>query len=145
MKVINFEGYNCNKFLMVEIPSDASNFTINNVGCIRYDHNNGIENTAIEPQQLGFYAEESNCKILGTYDNMFEINFEVNEEWVEKITFDNAPKTISGVPVCVGYKDYNDKNGELFDYDTKENSFISLLDSLIDKNSSKRFVILQLF
>ncbi len=145
---INFEGYNGNKFLMIETSSDASNFTINNVGCIRYDHNNGRENSAIEPQDLGFYAEESNCKILGMYDNMFEINFKVEEGWVEKITFDNAPKTISGVPVCVGYKDYNSStNIEIFDYiyETKENSFISLIDSLIDKNLSKRFLILQLF
>ncbi len=147
MKTINFEGYNGNKFLMIEIPSDASNFTINNVGCIRCDHNNGRENSAIEPHELGFYAEESNCKILGTYNYMFECDFEIKEEWVENHVYTNVQLFDGSIGDCVMYKDYNfqDTNEELFDYDTKENSFISLLDSLIDKKSSKRFVILQLF
>jgi len=42
---------------------DANDFYINDVGCIRYCHDSGRQNSAIIPEKLGFYATKDNCLV----------------------------------------------------------------------------------
>lgn len=53
------------RFILVEVPNDATDIFINNVGCIRYSHNQGRESTAIEPVQIGHYLEKDKHQIVG--------------------------------------------------------------------------------
>ncbi len=52
-------------FILVEVPSDATNIFINDIGCLRYSHNRDRESTAIEPTQIGHYLEKDKHKIVG--------------------------------------------------------------------------------
>lgn len=53
------------KFILVEVPIEATDFFINNVGCLRYSHNEGKESKAIEPSQIGHYLEKGKHQIVG--------------------------------------------------------------------------------
>jgi hypothetical protein len=53
------------KFILVEVPIEATEFSINNVGCLRYSYNQGRESTAIEPPQIGHYLEKEKHQIVG--------------------------------------------------------------------------------
>ncbi len=53
------------KFILVKVPTEATDFFINNVGCLRYSHNQGRESTAVEPYETGVYLEKSEHRILG--------------------------------------------------------------------------------
>jgi len=71
----------------IRVPADALNYFINNAGCIRYDHNRGRENSAILPEQLGFYAEPDNCEILGFIDHdSCDFDLTTIIQWLEKPT-----------------------------------------------------------
>lgn len=134
------ETYKLNdKLIAVYVPSDARDFKINNAGCIRYEHNNGIENSAILPEQLGFYADNNSCKIVGTVEN-------------NNLDFDCS----SYVALCpnYGYRNYlnEDYNGGSNPFDvwaayhlkTKEVSFLSLLESvgISNKNLINRKILI---
>ncbi len=53
------------RFILVEVPTEATEVFINNVGCLRYSHNKGRESTAIEPTQIGHYLEKDKHRIVG--------------------------------------------------------------------------------
>lgn len=53
------------RFTLVKVPTDATEIFINNVGCLRYTHNQGIESTAVEPMETGVYLEKSKHRIVG--------------------------------------------------------------------------------
>jgi hypothetical protein len=53
-------------FIMIEIPSDATDFKINSAGCIRYFNKRGLENSPILPEQLGVWASEDLIQIIGS-------------------------------------------------------------------------------
>lgn len=53
------------RFTLVKVPKDATDFFINNVGCLRFNHNDFKESTAIEPIETGVYLENSKHKIVG--------------------------------------------------------------------------------
>lgn len=68
------------KFILVKVPNDSSDYFINNVGCLRYSHNQGRQSTAIEPMQIGEYLEKSKHEIVGTarLDNEIYVVIEIN-------------------------------------------------------------------
>jgi len=53
------------KFILVKVPIEATEISINNVGCVRYSHNQGKESAVIEPNDIGVYLEEEEHKIVG--------------------------------------------------------------------------------
>ena len=53
------------RFILVEVPTEATEIFINNVGCLRYSHNQGRESTAIKPMQIGHYLEKDKHRIVG--------------------------------------------------------------------------------
>jgi len=53
------------RFILVEVPIEATDIFINNIGCIRYTHNQGRESTAIEPICIGHYLEKDKHRIVG--------------------------------------------------------------------------------
>ncbi len=53
------------KFILVEVPTEATDVFINNIGCLRYSSNHGRESTAIEPMQIGHYLEKNRHRIVG--------------------------------------------------------------------------------
>lgn len=55
-----------NELIIVSVPKNATDFWINNCGCIRYSQENGMVSSVIEPTTLGFYADNDNYKIIGT-------------------------------------------------------------------------------
>jgi hypothetical protein len=52
------------KIILVKVPTDSTDYFINNVGCLRYSHNEGRESTAIEPMTIGEYLDNKH-KIIG--------------------------------------------------------------------------------
>lgn len=52
-------------FLLVKVPDDSYDFFINQVGCLRYSHNEGRESTAIEPIFIGAYLSPYAHEIIG--------------------------------------------------------------------------------
>lgn len=68
------------KFILVDVPVEATEIFINNIGCLRYTHNQGIESTAIEPIQIGHYLEKDKHKIVGEsiFENKRVIVIEIN-------------------------------------------------------------------
>lgn len=53
------------RYTLVKVPNDATNIFINNIGRIRYSHNNERESTAIEPSEIGIYLEKDKHRISG--------------------------------------------------------------------------------
>lgn len=53
------------RFTLVKVPTEATEIFINNVGCLRYSHNQGRESTAVEPMEIGVYLEKSKHRIIG--------------------------------------------------------------------------------
>jgi len=53
------------RFTLVKVPTEATEIFINNVGCLRYSHNQGRESTAIEPIEIGVYLEKDKHRIVG--------------------------------------------------------------------------------
>lgn len=53
------------KFILVKVPTESTDYFINNIGCLRYSHNEGRESTAIEPIEIGEYLENDIHKIVG--------------------------------------------------------------------------------
>jgi len=53
------------KFILVKVPNEATEIFINNVGCLRYSHNQGRESSVIEPIQIGYYLEKDKHEIVG--------------------------------------------------------------------------------
>lgn len=53
------------RFILVEVPTEATEIFINNTGCLRYSHNQGRQSTVIEPFQIGHYLEKSKHRIVG--------------------------------------------------------------------------------
>ena len=73
MKQLIIEDRN---YLLFEVPEDSTGFFVNKVGCIRYQHNKNRESSPILPEQLGFYATDDNCKIIGTLSEQAEVYIE---------------------------------------------------------------------
>lgn len=128
-----------NTLLAVEVPEDAKDFFVNNVGCIRYTHNQDRQSSCIEPQQLKFYAEKDNCKILGTVAKG-EVDFDCEglvkiESWKplnNKSLYYNY--TAKG---CMDYRDIIEAA-----FDNPKESFISLLQSH-NLDTTKMYLIIQ--
>lgn len=53
------------KFILVQVPIEATEIFINNVGCLRYSFDEGRQSTAIEPMQTGHYLEKDKHRIVG--------------------------------------------------------------------------------
>ena len=53
------------RFTLVKVPTEATEVFINNVGCLRYSHNQGRESRAVEPMEMGIYLEKSKHRIVG--------------------------------------------------------------------------------
>lgn len=53
------------RFKLVKVPIEATDFFINNVGCLRYSHNEGKESTAIDPMEMEIYLEKHKHIIVG--------------------------------------------------------------------------------
>jgi hypothetical protein len=53
------------RFTLVKVPTEATEVFINNIGCLRYSHNQGRESTAVEPMEMGVYLEKSKHRIVG--------------------------------------------------------------------------------
>lgn len=69
------------RFILVEVPKEATEIFINNVGCIRYSFNQGRESKVIEPMQIGHYLEKDKHRIVGESitDNSRTIVIEMDE------------------------------------------------------------------
>lgn len=48
----------------VKLPEGATDIFINNVGCLRYSHDNGRQSSCIEPEQMKMYLEKDKHRIL---------------------------------------------------------------------------------
>ena len=60
------------EFILIKVPAGSDDYFINNVGCLRYSHNQGRESSCIEPQQIGHYLEKGKHVLLGiSYLNGF--------------------------------------------------------------------------
>lgn len=66
---------NGKEILAVKVPDDATNFWINNIGCIRYSQMQGKISSVIEPAQIGEYLEKDKWSILGRGRDLTE------EQW----------------------------------------------------------------
>lgn len=53
------------RFILVEVPTEATEIFINNIGCLRYSYDCGRGSTVIEPIQIGRYLEKDKHRIVG--------------------------------------------------------------------------------
>ena len=53
------------KFILVKVPTESTDYYINNVGCLRYSHDQGRRSTAVEPISIGEYLENDKHKVVG--------------------------------------------------------------------------------
>ena len=52
-------------YILIKVPADSSDYFINNVGCLRYTHNKGIQSSVVEPSVSGIYLEHDKHEIIG--------------------------------------------------------------------------------
>lgn len=52
-------------YILIKVPTDSSEYFINNVGCLRYTHNKGIQSSVVEPYVSGIYLERDKHEIVG--------------------------------------------------------------------------------
>lgn len=52
--------------ITVKVPIDSDDYTINNVGCLRYTTNCGRVSSCVEPVEMNVYLENTKHKIIGS-------------------------------------------------------------------------------
>lgn len=126
------------KLILANVPNDATDIFINNIGCLRYSHNKGRESSVVEPNKTGVYLENSKHEIVGEtfiegqrhivideipwieYGNPFPpLGIEViafKPEWIDedfnprgiRIGFQNEMESEEGTFVSAEWLDYHD-------------------------------------
>lgn len=51
--------------ILLKIPTEAKNYSINNAGCVRYELENGKRVVAITPDVIGTYLVKGQHEIIG--------------------------------------------------------------------------------
>ena len=99
-------------FVELHIPTDTTDFWINNVGCIRYSHNQGRESSVIEPIEIGEYLDKEKYKIISTTKDITE---EIAKSLVEHILYS---KGFSKTEHDIKYKNYHGGHSYTYAYES---------------------------
>jgi hypothetical protein len=69
------------KFNLAPVPEEATDFFINDIGCLRYSTLGGRKSSCVEPQEMDIYLEKYH-KIVGDcfLDNQRYIVIDVTEK-----------------------------------------------------------------
>jgi len=121
-------------YLLVEVPNDAHDFYINDIGCIRYSI--GSMSSVIEPIILGKYLEKDKYNLIGKISNI------VKDEEICKGLVEHHPN--------LDYRNYNPDAFTIlanwaanWKFNKATDSFQSWLKS-IDLDMSKQWIMIKL-
>jgi len=136
MKEITLNNKN---YLLVEVPDDAHDFYINDIGCIRYSI--GSMSSVIEPIKIGKYLEKDNDKLIGKISDILK-DEEICKGLVENIEFGDKEiyyKLLYNnyIANCRDYRDIIDAA-----YEKATDSFLSYLQS-IDLDLNKNYLLIE--
>lgn len=124
-------------FILLNVPEDAKDYWVNNIGCIRYSHNKDRESSVIEPIEIGKYLEKNEWVVISTTKDITE------KQAKSIVRFERTKAQYKGEPYSDGYNYFfNDYKLEVLNYGNAKES----LQSLIQANGldiTKNYLILK--